>query len=217
MYIWSATNKPAMHIQVKKIIAREFLMLLGCFIIVTLTFIVLLILNFNYNRKIIKSETLIAKHYQIQDSLSKEFAKEAQQQVAFTKHVNGSLSAEYAAYSNLELWNRFKDLVKKDSLENKWNSWDTAHKNPFLTYHINSAHELETFINKNIPNLSLQNYNDSVLRSFGRIKSKQEEQVFTQEEKSHYSLIAFLIAFSLLIGLRYLIYGIKWSLKTLKK
>lgn len=205
-----------MNFQNKKLVAREFLMLILCLGIGFITFLILLCLKFSQVNKLNNYQNAFYQYTLKQDSLNREFKNQSINQQKFTAYINETSEEKFHKYHNEELWNRLKYLAEADSIINKWNSYDSSQKGPLINYKITSGQEFQSFILQNIPLLSSRNYNDSIFTDL-RIKSaNHRKNIFSISTVIKYSFNAFLIAVFLLFILRYLYYAIKWSLGILK-
>ncbi len=112
-----------MILQTKKIIAREFLVLITTLIIGIIAFLSIYPYNIYHQNQVetINAQILIKK--KISDSLSQSYNKKLDRQVWFSnKYINKFNLPGWS--NNDKVWKRLSDLSEKDSIRFKCKSWD---------------------------------------------------------------------------------------------
>jgi hypothetical protein len=122
-----------------------------------------------------------------------------------------------------DLWNRLSYLVIKDSLKYRWhNKWNKSLVDGIKNQGYKSPEEFEKFIIKNTPTqkekvIILKVIKFMMKRSLLTIKLRIYKKRFNNSEIKWIVLKTFILAFIVLFVLRYIKYGIAWSIKTLKQ
>lgn len=207
-----------MDLRIQKILAREFLVLMICFIISVGVYIYFSFSNYYISNKIDELNQKELIYRKIQDSLSVKFQLQSDSQQLLTNHVNNFIDkSEYRNFTNEELWTRLKYLAKVDSITIKWNTVWSYEKTAFVKFNFKSPIEFKRFIVDNIPNVSTIHQNDSLINAIHVKKLSIEADLKPNSSKNDFTFFAFYIVFILLFGLRYVFYATIWSYKILFK
>ena len=191
----------------KKVIAREFLVIIACLVITGLSFPILKFHNHNQNKKYnVANDNLennvYSKKINAQNIFFDGFAKE------FDLKYNG----EYNRFRDA-LWRSLATDVENDSINYKWMS----NKKPkFITFVKNTgianAEGFKKFLLDNtISKTEIKKQEAQVDKLH-----YEKAQILSPEEINELLLKIFVISIIVLFLLRYIFYGIVWSVKTLK-
>ena len=214
------TNK-LLTMQTKKIIAREFLMLVLLVLLSSIFYFSTFVYNYiNENQKN-QIKTEINKHKIIKDSLSRIIEQKKYAQDWFFKEVTNEYDV-YNTQTSQSLWDRFVVISKNDSIKVKWNNkWKEDQITDFFKkIGFSNADSLQKFIN----NFS---YTDLELTSVRKLDSINNEInilnktnnttiILSHNQQLNYLEKALLVLFVFLFAFRFFFYAIKWSIKTLK-
>jgi hypothetical protein len=174
------------------------------------------------NKKLNEAETTT----KLIDSLSNDYNKKLNNQNWFFKKWSTTFDlSEDTQHNTLEkVWTRIDFLAQRDSIDYKWkNVW---HKD-LVTFHMdigfNNPADFKKFIDDNrISDIDKSNFNlaseKEIKKSLLEINITQlKNSKFSQNEQTDLAKNTILISIILVFGFRYLIYGVKWSLRTLKE
>ena len=210
-----------MKVRTKKIIAKEFILAVITLTISIIAFFITFPYDYNFNRKINKLNTSIDKMIKTADSLSADYDKKADNQDYFFSEFNNKYGEFYK--SKEELFIRLDELLKKDSIKIKWEKvWDKDLINLHISLGFPNSESFINFLSQNIitdNDRAFKNESDSL-----KIKiegSKLKINIFNSKkltfaDRINFSLMIFLCVIFFLFLLRYIFYGIQWSLKILK-
>lgn len=212
-----------MKLNKKKIIAKEFLILMVCALVFVLAYIGTLPYNYFINSKI---DNLQNETQPIKDSietLTKSFSdKIDKQKWFFDESEKLNATGSYNTYT--ELWDRLEYLEKADSIQYKWeNVWTSDLKEIIQNIGFSNGNQFEQFIESNSLSTDEINQNNSAIslnNELDKIKSRirtEKYKVLDAEEKTEFALACLIIFGILSYPLRYLFYAIRWSIKTLKQ
>jgi len=212
-----------MKLHKKKIIAREFLILLGC--IALTVFVGLGTIPYNYfvNLHIenlpVSTQTLIKEIHNLEKIYK---LKESKQKWFYNENKKRFSEASYISFT--DLWGRLRDLQKADSIMYKWdNVWDKKVKEMFSAMGLKSGSDLNRFIAEY--SFSKE---DLVLKSTANLKYRELDKIRNQmrqgkdllldaKEQTNFVLVCFLLISIIVFPIRYLFYIIKWCIKTIKQ
>lgn len=212
----------------KKIIAKEFLFFIAVLSITLISFLSLLVYNqkIHYsidNQKHIKNEKIKTANHLVENFNSKI----DNQKKYFNSLIAGLEKRDFFSIDDnlrIEWWNRLNYLIKVDSIKYRWkNNWDKKLVDGIKKRGYKTPEELKKFIIKNTPTLQEKSdyfkghkiYDETDIID-NEIKNLQKEK-FNDSEIKWIVLKIFIIAFIVLFVLRYIKYGITWSIKTLKQ
>jgi hypothetical protein len=213
-----------MKLNKKKIIAREFLIVMVCAIVFVLAYLGTLPYNYFVNFKI---DNLENESQPIKDSietLTKSFSDKIGKQKWFVNEFE-KFSATGSSYNKYtELWERLEYLEKADSIQDKWeNVWGSESKEIIQKVGFSNGHQFEQFIESNSLSTNEINQKNSIIplnNELDKINSRirtEKYKVLDADEKTEFALACLIIFGVLSFPLRYLIYVIRWSIKTLKQ
>ena len=214
-----------MKLTTKKIIAREFLIM----ILVLTIGLILFLCTYPYNaykRNQVENKSIeISEKSKKVDTLSLSFKNKIDQQNwFFEKYSNHWDISGDKINTSEKLWKRLDFLALNDSIKYKWqNVWDKE----LLAFNkeigFTNPDEFKSFIDKNrITKIDSSNYDSSLainseIALLTKNKKDYESEILSYNEQTEFGLKALIICFIILFGFRYLFYSLKWSLKTLKQ
>ena len=209
-----------MKLSIKKIIAREVLIILLIMAIGIISFLSLWIRNYYYQIKISNLNKEFAIKEKSADSLRTNYNKKVENQKWYFLKIDSVF--DLPKYKTQQkFWNRIEQLSKSDTLKIIYN------EKPFNVYNkklgFESQNQYLTFINQNLLSLNDikdKSQSDSLLVLLGKINMRKElykkNNLNIKEilKATSYSII---IAFTIFFLVRYLFYCLKWSIKILKQ
>lgn len=211
-----------MNQKTKKIIAREFLILLVLIIVTSLIFVGIIPYNLYQENRIEKINNSLIEKEELNDSLNRSVSDKIKNQEWFFGKVSMEFDITNTEYGELKtLWPLLQGMAENDSIEYRWNRWEkdliAFHKSIGFT----NAKELESFIEKNsisfIDSIQLKK-SDSMRMEITDLISQRNQsksKVLNKNDKIDFVSRMGIILFGILFILRYIIYAAKWSLKTL--
>ncbi len=214
-----------MNIYTKKILAREFLVLILCFIIGVLYFLSIYPYNYLKNNKINILTKEVSEKKKISYSLSKSFRQKTAKQYWYSTQFKSKFYIDgYSKKLNDDLWTFFEKLIKSDSLIIKGeNTLDERIVSFNIELGFETPEKFQSFIITNIISQEDIEKNQKSLKIDSEIdvlnnKIKgTSKKVFTVAEQIKASYWAFSITMIIFFLFRYIYYGINWSIKTLKQ
>lgn len=214
-----------MKIHIKKIIAREFLLLMLTIGIGLITFLSIYLYNFYLKTK---SQNLLNEYFakeSIADSLRKPFYSKKNHQEWFYNIQNEKIDLSGSDYNSPEkLWKRLDELALKDSIILKYHTvWGADLKRILQDIGFNNPAKLRDFINDNriTSQDSLNNQKgENIRKDMYTLQSKKydvEENIISSRKQIHIAIWAIVFSLLFLFIIRYIYYAIKWSVKTLRQ
>lgn len=210
-----------MKLNKKKLIAREFLILISCILLFLLAFLGTFTYN-NYlnNQKNNLNEKLQSKEKHIDSLMSPYRIKKEKQKWLFKEFSKRFRMGE--ANTPDKLWKDIIDLKKKDSLIHHWNNLSIQQIDAYNKVGFDSGQEFKIFIKEN--HLTSQDIADTakahkIQKSVNQVNSKIEylrSKKLNSKERKNFLWLAFLIIFGAAFPLRWIVIGTKWSIRTLK-
>lgn len=208
----------------KKIIAREFLILLS----VAILWSVIYFSVFQYDNYQIKQFNNFTSKIKTENSKKifdeKQIIIKNENQEWFAIKLFEKFDIFNAKKTEIEsLWLDYKNIVDSDSLKYLWNNkWDKKLINFYNESGFKSSIDLKLFIQKN-----LINSKDSMTINHIREHSKKinnltaergliENKIYEKYEFINFNYYSILILLLIFFFIRYLFYAIKWSLKVLE-
>ena len=213
-----------MKLQTKKIIAREFLLLMLAIGIGLIGFLCTYLYNSYQRNKAQKLSDEITTKESIADSLSKPFDIKSKQIHLLYEKFNANENVFPTDYESFlkNTWTNLSKLELKDNIA-KSIKWDPRFKQLLRDVGFNSSEELQNFIEEN------RLTKDDTLNS-QIAKSYQQEIRLLESKRTDYNsyllafkgqidfgICVFCISLIILFASRYIYYAIKWSIKTLKQ
>ena len=138
-----------MELKTKKIIAREFLLLLICLGVFIITFISFFTYNSIKESKFNKLQNEINLNETSNNNLNHSYDKKYQKHAWLYNKINAEFDLENSKYNDPEkLWKRLNDLIQKDSLRYKYEHYPDIKKS-FKLAGLTSVESVEIFIKTN--------------------------------------------------------------------
>lgn len=214
-----------MKLQTKKIIAREFLILIVTALIGLIGF--LGTYSYNYFKKS-KTDNLnesIAEKNKIADSLIKPYNIKIGKQNWFFDKYFARVNREDAEFNTSDkLWNRLDNLAQEDSVKYKWEKvWSKELISFMKETGFQSGDSFNSFIIANrITTDDFENHNRAkkLNREIGKLESEKEaitSKMLSANQQVAFGFKCFIVAVIVLFGIRYLFYAIRWSIKILRQ
>lgn len=215
-----------MKLSTKKIIAREFILLIIALLSFALGYLSILLFNLFIQYKIngIKDKILLVESKT--DSTTNLFNAKLEKQLRFTKTVfaetsNEEVPADIVDELNERAWRTFYDYANtKDSINYMWeHKWKDKLTIAIKNYGIKTTYDFKVFIlnNYNSKNDSLHYENllnrKSILK---QQENRNHEKLISYEDQMNYSLQITFFFMVLIFPIRYIFKAIKWSLFILK-
>jgi hypothetical protein len=212
-----------MKLNKKRIIAREFLLFLGCVLISSLAFIGTYPYNYSIDSKIDKLEKDIIPLTIAIDSLETTInAKVAKQKWLFEEWQKNTDLADYKDYN--EIWQILEYLHKKDSIEYKWNNvWANTVLDFNRSVGFKNPTQFDKFIKDNSLNdseLKIATETETVRVKVANLESQIKNykyKILDIDDQLYFALIFLIITGIITFPIRYLFYSVKWSIRTLKQ
>jgi len=213
-----------MTIKVKKAIAREFLFLILCLVIVLITYCASYLINRSYQNHAKEIRTTIRDKIILAELLGTPYKQKSAGQYYLYYDIDRKFDLQANGVSQNSLWTSLIRYNKSDSIKYLWNYWDPIVLSGFKNFGFKTEDDLSKYITENTPVKSeLVNFKQSLkiglqVDSLHQVEKKLEYKIGTRksqiERNLNYSIVISLLVF--FIG-RFIFYGIKWSLKTLKQ
>lgn len=214
-----------MTLNQQKIVAREFLLFLICIVIGGIAFLAVYPYNSYEHRQVNKINVELAVQTKLADSLSYPCQSKTDRQRTFSRqYFNHFPNKKNFDDANALLWKRLSSLARHDSIGYLWkHTWEPELRlfNAMMGYSTPEA--FQHFIKSNM--FSLQEWADYkrslVLQEEIRVRNQENTQrylrILTPESQWRTAGLAFLLAVGTLFVLRYLWYGIRWSIRVLRQ
>ncbi len=215
-----------MKLEIKKIIAREFLILTLVLIFGLIIFLCVYPYNAFLQSQIEKRTTQIFEKRKLADSLSRNYKTKLNNQTwFFAKFQNYyDLTADKTFDERDEIWKKFDNWALKDSINYRWeHRWGRENITFLKSIGFSNSQSLQSFIERNrISKVDSVNFNSSlVINSESAMLSKskkvKESKVVSSNEQTAIAKKTLIFCFILFFGLRYFFYSLKWSLNVLKQ
>jgi hypothetical protein len=210
-----------MNLNSKKVIAREFIVLIACGLIAFVVWLIALMYNQFIHNEILKLNISKKEIQKVSDQKEKSFVFKINEQKRFHKISQWKgWHTDNRSYS--KLWQRVENLIKSDSLQYRWeNEWGQEFKDDSEKhFHISNSDDFINYIRR----YSLTEKEKKVLiegenqieKINDKIKSAENKFVdyFMADQPPSIFLIIFLI---IAFPLRFIFYALKWSIKTLRQ
>lgn len=215
-----------MGLKYKRILAREFLFSLSVLVLGIASFLGVYVYNAIQESQVKKMSSEINSASAVSDSLSFPFNEKMKNRKwlfdEWSKHIDLSNDDRYN--TSEKLWKRCEFLTAHDSIQYRWqNVWDENLVSIFEGMGFSNPDEFDAFIRDNqISNTDSNNLMvaDSLNKSLLNIEAKRSttiEAMLSPVEQQGFALRFMLISALVLFGLRYIVYGVFWSLKVLNE
>lgn len=212
-----------MKLNRKKIIAREFLLLMVCIFISVIAFVGIYPYNHVIKSKVDKIEKkIIPLANELQEIEEPINAKLSKQKWFYEKWQENSNLVDYKNYS--EIWEKLEYLHSKDSIKVKWNSvWAEPVLNLIKSLDFKNPTQFDKFIEDNSLNrdeLDKIQVADNIRSEISDYKNQIESinyNLLDIDDQFNFALFILVIAGIIAFPIRYLYYSVRWSIKTLKQ
>lgn len=214
-----------MNKKVKKIIAREFLILLALIILTSIIFLCVFPYNSFQKSNIDKIDNSLIEKEKLTENLNKTVNQKIENQEWFFEKLSNEFDIANSENSKLKtLWPILQKIAENDSIEHRWNNkWEKSLKDFHKRIGFKNATDLEAFIKRNSISLndSIQlKKSDKIRKEITELKNRRTEfkgKILNENAKFKLAGGIGVILFGILFLLRYLIYAVNWSVGTLKE
>ena len=214
-----------MQLRTKKVIAREFIILLIAILLVAGAFGGTYIYNSMQNNQALQLDDTIVKKTAMADNLAKSYKLKRKNQQWFYDKNNEIVDLTHTELNSpYKLWQRLDYLAATDSIQIKLDSvWTPEIKELLVTIDFDNPKKLIAFIDKNrITETDSTDFATSTsvnteIEKVKKVKAVYKAKMFSVDQQKNFTLTILGITLIVLFGLRYLIYSISWSVKILKQ
>jgi hypothetical protein len=209
----------------KKIIAREFLFALSVLFTGISTFLGVYAYNAFQKSEVKRMTSEITIATAKSDSLSLSLKEKMKNREWFfdewSKYFDLTADGKYSSIT--QLWKRSEFLAQHDSIQYRWaNVWTTDMVSFFEGIGFSNSLEFEDFIERNL--ISKADSINSVssdsltnlVKNIEAEKSVVSGKIISSDDQLNLVSWVVLIAAIVIFGIRFIIYGVLWSLKVLK-
>ena len=168
-------------------------------------------------------ELVILEKSKHADSLSNSFDLKTKKQEWLYHKVLNDVDSRFL-FTKDELWRRLTFFAETDSITLKWNTkWRENWTPFFLEIGFNNPESLNRFVNTNDiqdEDIEMKNRSKELrteIASLNYEKVKIENNILSYSEQINFGINTLIILGLLFFALRYILYAVQWSLKTLKK
>lgn len=211
-----------MKLTTKKIIAREFLNLTFVITLGIISFLCTFPYNTFKKNQAEKVSIEILEKSKKSDSLILPFKNKLDKKQWFYNQFSNRFGND--TYTMEKLWNRLDYLALNDSIKDRWyNSWSKDVIKFNMEIGFSTPEKFQSFIqNNHLAKAEILNYNlskDIIKEKFSLTKKKDQinREVLSENEQIEFGFRVLLVMFIILFFLRYFLYAIMWSFKTLKE
>ena len=215
-----------MKLKTKKIIAREFLILILVFILGLVFFECVYPYNKLKWHQVEGISATISEKTKIRDSLSNSYKIKMGKRDWFYEKFNThyDLSTDKTFDERDEIWNRFDNWVMTGKINFFWNfKWGEENLNFLKSIGFSDPESIESFVETNrITQIDSINYKNALainpeIKLLLNKKNEIESKILSYNEQIEFGINAVYMNFIILFGVRYLFLSIKWSIHTLKQ
>jgi len=217
-----------MKLKTKKIIAREFLYLIFAIGLGLISFFCTYLYNAYLKNKIENQTNEIFEKNKLKDSLRKKYDLKTDNQYWFFDKFSSyfDLSKDTSLNTKDKVWKLFDEYALNDSIKYKWeNKWSKDGDSIIIFFRMVflKPEVFESFLDRNrITNIDSTNHASSkALQSEIIIinirKTENEKKILIYEKQKDFGLKVMFVSLLILLGVRYLYYSIKWSIKTINQ
>lgn len=214
-----------MKLTAKKIFAREFLILTVAAVLGLVAFVCTYPYNSYQQHQADKLTTTINDKAKLADSLSKPFDNKTEQQ----NWLHSKVLEEYDVskdpdYTREKIWEILSDFSQKDSIKFRWTTiWSDRWTPFFKKAGFDTPEKLKKYVETNSinstdnSNKQLATKNIQEVNSLTNQKAELQSKVLSFNKQIDFGIKSLIVFAILLFALRYLYYGIKWSVRTLNQ
>jgi hypothetical protein len=214
-----------MQHKVKKVIAKEFLLLIVIIVIGIICLSFTLLNNLYFEKKAENLQIEIKQKNREVINLVNPLYSKIKQRNWFYNQLNNRANLYKSKYNTpSKLWKRFDELALSDSLLIRYETkWTPSTKIMFAEMGFNIPDQLQKFIvtnrinsTDNLKNKEAENIKKEVVIQKMQVET-YHSKILSSEGQNQYLLWSMFISFLALFILRYIYYGIKWSINILKE
>lgn len=193
--------------------------------LILLTYIIFFLYNKYYNDQIGRLNILTAEKKELDNSISRTINQKNKKQKWFFESAASRFDLSKSEYKDIEaLWPILERIATNDSIQYYWNErWDLSLKEFHKSIGFDNWNELNSFIKDN----SFNSEDEQILQKslklkeeigiLNRRKENIKNQILSDKQKDDIIRKTGISLFAILFLLRYLVYGVRWSIKTLKE
>jgi hypothetical protein len=213
-----------LKLKTKKILAREFLILISIIILSVILYLGTFLYNLNINYQANKIEKKIMSKNQNIDSLRYSYDFKINKQKWFFEENAKKYDIYDFEYNTYEkFWDRLSTIQKNDSLIYRWNNvYSKKLKEIFKEIGLKDGYELNEFIIKNsvtLQDLENKKIADSLKIDVNKFKNKKidvSKKKLKPSEQFNFFISCLSILVIIMFPIRFLIIAIKWCYLILK-
>ena len=214
-----------MKLTTKKIFAREFLTLILILVLTGLFILIIYSYNAYKQTKIDSIRETINFQNKKSDSLSNQYNEKLSAQRVFFVALTSEFSiTDPEQNSSDKTWKILRDSYYSDSMAIKFEkNWDAKLVSFLKSKGYESGNTFENFVGKNIltkdDSINFQK-SDKINQSISGLEkniNNYHYQIISSDEQLRLSLWVLVILLIIIYPLRFLLIGIKWSIKTIKQ
>ena len=212
-----------MKLETKKLIAREFLLLLISVGLGLIGFILTLGYSFIKESQLNNLQNEIILNESNNQKLNNSYDKKYETRAWFYNTINEKFDLSNSSYNDPDkLWKRLNILIQKDSLRYKYEQSPDIRES-FKIVGLTNIESVEKFIQQNnLTKAEISDINKYVqdrkfIESLNSKASEAKSNTLSDSKKNEFTLWLFLCVLIFIFPIRYLYYSIKWSSKILKQ
>ncbi len=214
-----------MQLHTKKVIAREFIILLITIFLVIGAFAGTYIYNSLQNNQTLQLDDAIVKKTAFAEGLAKPYKLKMKNQQWFYDKNNEIVDLTHTEINSpYKLWQRLDYLAATDSIQIKLDSvWTPEIKELLVTIDFDNPQKLIAFIDKNrLTESDSADFSRSTaiyteIEKVKKVKATYKAKLFSFDKQVNFAGWILCITLIVLFGLRYLFYAIGWSVRILKQ
>ena len=205
----------------KKILAREFLLLIITVALAAVSYFGTFAYNYYWTSKSKNISADIWKKLNERDSLRLPAFRKMSNKKDFINKVAEHYETVYDSAN--KVWIRLDNLAKQDSIKYRWKLWDSNILQFFHQTDLKTPEEIKAFFDTNrLTKFDLENYEkskeaDRVFNDLEFSRNNCKRNILTYEQQKHFGVYSLFTIIILIFVSRYLIYSIKWCMKILKQ
>lgn len=211
-----------MQLKTKKIIAREFILLILCISISLIVLLATYLHTCYYQSKQERYSKRIISTIKTSDYLKNIYDNKEVNQNRFTTEMNYKYMEPKV--SNIKFWTVLYRIAKHDSVDYKWkNKWEPSLIEAISNAGYKNPKDFQKFILSNIITKTDIDNQDSIkqmnvlLSSLYSQENIYKRKIHDFDDRKNTAYITFLIAIGIVFFVRYFYYAIAWSYKVLKQ
>jgi hypothetical protein len=210
-----------MKLRIKKIIAREFLLMTIVLVISVICFLSIYPYNLYKDNQLKKINKLVEQKARLADSLSYRYKVKQQNKSWFFEKFTAKHGLSIS--QNEEFWNLLDELAKKDSIKSRWKYLEKGPISLKTEGDFRTPEEFKSFFDTNrIEAIDILNNKQSLkvdqeITTLISQKKEIETKKFSFTTQVQFGIKLAIVFGILFFVIRYLFYAIRWSIKILKQ